>query len=98
MQKDADISKIYMEGLDELRSGLARKRFGAEGVEQVTKSARTFLNDAARLLDLEEHGAFQFWEPEELAALVRSAGFSNLHVCSAFGVPPQAIMVAADRP
>jgi ubiquinone/menaquinone biosynthesis C-methylase UbiE/pimeloyl-ACP methyl ester carboxylesterase len=98
MQRDADISKIYMEGVTELQGGLARKRFGAEGVEQVTKSARTFLNDAARLLDLEEQGTFQFWEPDELAALIRGAGFSNLHVCSAFGVPPQAIMVAADRP
>jgi ubiquinone/menaquinone biosynthesis C-methylase UbiE/dienelactone hydrolase len=98
MQKDADISKIYMEGVDELRSGLARKRFGAEGAEQVAKSARTFLNDAARLLDLEEQGAFQFWEPDELAALIRGAGFSNLEICSAFGVPPQAVMVVADRP
>jgi ubiquinone/menaquinone biosynthesis C-methylase UbiE len=98
MQKDADTSKIYTEGVEELKDGLARKRFEAEGARQVIKSARTFLNDAARLLDLEEQGAFQFWEPDELAALVRSAGFSNLHVCSAFGVPAQAIMVAADRP
>jgi ubiquinone/menaquinone biosynthesis C-methylase UbiE len=97
MQKDADISKIYMEGVDELRGGLARKRFGAEGVDQVTRSARTFLNDAARLLDLEEQGAFQFWEPDELAALIRDAGFSGLEVCSAFGEPPQAIVVSADR-
>ena len=98
MQKDADISKIYMEGVDELQSGLARKRFGAEGAEQVAKSARTFLNDAARLIDLEEQGAFQFWEPDELAALIRGAGFSNLEVCSAFGGPTQAVMVVADRP
>jgi len=98
MQRDADISKIYTQGVDELRGGLARKRFGAEGVEQVTRSARTFLNDAARLLDLEEQGAFQFWEPDELAALIRGTGFSNLHVRSAFGVPPQAIVVVADRP
>ena len=98
MQRDADISKIYMEGVTELQGGLARRRFGAEGVEQVTQSARTFLNDAARLLDLEEQGTFQFWEPDELATLIRGAGFSNLQVCSAFGVPPQAIMVAADRP
>ena len=98
MQKDADISKIYMEGVDELQGGLARKRFGAEGAEQVTKSARAFLNDASRLLDLEERGAFQFWEPDELAALIRGTGFSNLEVCSAFGMPPQAVMVAADRP
>jgi hypothetical protein len=97
MQKDADISKIYMEGLDELRSGLGRAKFREEGTEQLAKSARTFLNDAARLLDLEEQGAFQFWEPDELAALVRGAGFSNLSVCSAFGAPPQAVVVAADR-
>jgi ubiquinone/menaquinone biosynthesis C-methylase UbiE len=98
MQKDADISKIYTEGLDELLSGLARERFGAEGEQQLAGSARTFLNDAARLLDLEEQGTFQFWEPDELADLIRAAGFSNLSVCSVFGAPPQAVMVAADRP
>jgi ubiquinone/menaquinone biosynthesis C-methylase UbiE len=98
MQKDADISKIYTEGLDELRSGLGRERFGAEGEQQLEESARTFLNDAARLLDLEEQGIFQFWEPDELAALTQSAGFSKLSVCSVFGAPPQAVMVAADRP
>jgi ubiquinone/menaquinone biosynthesis C-methylase UbiE len=97
MQKDADISKIYMEGLDELRSGLGLAKFRAEGAEQLAKSARTFLNDAARLLDLEEQGAFQFWESDELAALVRGAGFSNISVCPAFGAPPQAVIVAADR-
>jgi hypothetical protein len=97
MQKDADISKIYMEGLDELRRGLARERFGAEGERQLAESARTFLNDAARLLDLEEQGTFQFWEPDELVALTRGAGFSNLSVCSVFGTPPQAVMVSADR-
>jgi ubiquinone/menaquinone biosynthesis C-methylase UbiE len=98
MRKDADISKIYTEGLDELRRGLARERFGVQGEEQLARSARTFLNDAARLLDLEEQGAFHFWEPDELAALTRGAGFSNLSVRSVFGVPPQATMVAADRP
>jgi ubiquinone/menaquinone biosynthesis C-methylase UbiE/pimeloyl-ACP methyl ester carboxylesterase len=97
MQKDADISKIYMEGLGELRGGLAREQFGARGDRQLAGSARTFLNDAARLLDLEEQGIFQFWEPDELAALIRGAGFSNLSICSVFGNPPQAVMVAADR-
>lgn len=98
MKKDADISRIYTEGVEELQGGLAQKRFQAEGARQVIKSARTFLNDAARLLDLEEQGAFQFWEPDELAALLRGAGFSSLDVCSAFGEPPQAVMVTADRP
>ena len=98
MRKDADISKIYTEGLNELRSGLARELFGAEGEKQLAESARTFLNDAARLLDLEEQGAFHFWEPDELAALTRGAGFSNLSIRCVFGVPPQAIMVAARRP
>jgi hypothetical protein len=98
MRKDADISRIYTEGLDELRTDLARERLGVESDEQLTRSARTFLNDAARLLDLEEQGAFHFWEPDELAALARGAGFSNLCVGFVFGVPPQAILVAADRP
>jgi ubiquinone/menaquinone biosynthesis C-methylase UbiE len=98
LQKDADISKIYMEGLSELRSGLARERFGAEGERRLAGSARTFLNDAARLLDLEEEGTFHFWEEDELAALLRGAAFSNPSVRPVFGEPPQALMAVANRP
>jgi ubiquinone/menaquinone biosynthesis C-methylase UbiE len=98
LQKDADISKIYMEGLSELRSGLARERFGAEGERRLAGSARTFLNDAARLLDLEEEGTFHFWEEDELAALLRGAAFSNPSVRPVFGEPPHALMAVANRP
>lgn len=97
LKRDADISKIYVEGFDELRAGLARERFDEAELRQLDASARTFLNDAARLLDLEESGAFCFWEPEELARLVRRAGFRQIETGLSFGEPPQAVVLSAVR-
>ena len=59
---------------------------------------RVFLNDAARLLQLEEAGRFQFWDGEELAAICERAGFEPLSYELAFGDPPQAVVVTARRP
>lgn len=96
--KDADISKIYVEGFEELKAGLTRTVFDAEERRQLEPALRSFLNDAARLLDFEEQGAFRFWEPGELAALARSCGFEDVRSFDAFGEPPQAIVLAARRP
>jgi hypothetical protein len=61
-------------------------------------SLRSFFNDASRLMLLEEDGLFRFWEPQELAELVRLAGFANVTQELALGQPPQAVVVAATRP
>ncbi len=96
LQRDADISKIFMDGFREMQAGLWRERFGAEATS-LEASSRAFLNEAARLLDLEESGAFRFWEAEEFARLVRRAGFRKLEMRSAFGAPAQAIVLSAER-
>jgi ubiquinone/menaquinone biosynthesis C-methylase UbiE/pimeloyl-ACP methyl ester carboxylesterase len=98
LKRDADISKICVEGVRELRSGLARDVFGAAGERVLDESIRTFMSDAARLLDLEELGLFQFWDLDELSALVRRAGFELLEARSGLGDPPQALVVGARRP
>lgn len=56
------------------------------------------MNDAARLLTFEEQGVFTFWEADELADLVRSAGFEDVALHAAFGDPPQAAIIAARKP
>jgi ubiquinone/menaquinone biosynthesis C-methylase UbiE len=97
LKRDADISKICVEGVRELRSGLARDAFGAEGERVLDDSIRTFMSDAARLLDLEEQGLFQFWDPEELRALVEGAGFRVSELAPGLGEPAQALVLRAER-
>ena len=59
---------------------------------------RTFLNDAARVLDLEERGRFRFWDASDLARLVERAGYRRVRTRPAFGDPPQAIVLSAHKP
>ncbi len=98
LRKDADISKLYVEGFEELRAGLTHVVFDEKERRSVEPALRSFLNDAARLLDLEEQGAFRFWEPDDLAGLVRRCGFTDVRTTYAFGDPPQAILLSASRP
>jgi SAM-dependent methyltransferase len=97
LQQDADISRIYWDGVGELQRGFLGGGVASSAVT-LDRSARSFLNDAARLLDLEEEGTFHFWSANELAALIGDAGFERIVLHRAFGDPPQAFLVAAERP
>jgi ubiquinone/menaquinone biosynthesis C-methylase UbiE/pimeloyl-ACP methyl ester carboxylesterase len=97
LKRDADISRIHLEGLAELRAGRAEEAFGKEAAGSIDAMARSFLNDASRILDLEEQGTFRFWDLDELAALVRSAGFRVERSFHALGEPPQATVLVAIR-
>jgi len=95
--RDADMSKLYMDGIAELRSGLARELFGREGERQIEDAVRCYLNQASRLLELEEDGHFRFWDSAELTELVTMAGFHNVSAKQALGDPPQAVIVSGER-
>lgn len=97
LRRDADISKLHVEGLAELRAGLAREEFGKDAAESIDEMARSFLNDASRILDLEEDGTFRFWDVDELSALARSTGFRIERSFHALGEPPQAAVLVARR-
>jgi ubiquinone/menaquinone biosynthesis C-methylase UbiE/pimeloyl-ACP methyl ester carboxylesterase len=97
LKRDADISKICVDGVRELRSGLARDAFGVHGERVLDDSIRTFMSDAARLLDLEELGLFQFWDQDELTSLIERAGFEVERGCAGLGDPAQAFVVTACR-
>jgi ubiquinone/menaquinone biosynthesis C-methylase UbiE len=96
LKRDADISRIHVEGLKELRQGRAGEALGSAAALQIDELARDFLNDASRILDLEEQGRFKFWDAEEIATAIRKAGFCNVKSELAFGDPPQAVVVVAD--
>jgi SAM-dependent methyltransferase len=97
LRRDADISKLFLDGLAEFSGREARTALAGEATSHFDALVRSFLNDAARLLDLEEQGRFRFFDPGELEALVAEAGFTDVSSRVAFGDPPQAVVVAARR-
>ena len=98
LRRDADVSKIFRDGYRALQDRERSTGVPTAAQERLEASARDFLNDAARLLDLEEVGVFQFWDETELADLMRRSGFVDVATFSSFGVPPQAVIVSGRRP
>jgi ubiquinone/menaquinone biosynthesis C-methylase UbiE len=98
LRRDADISKIYATGIAELQEDRVLEIFGAEVAGRFESLQREFLNNASRLLDLEETGRFRFFDEAELVALLEGAGFSRVTTRAAFGDPPQAFVAAGHRP
>jgi ubiquinone/menaquinone biosynthesis C-methylase UbiE len=97
MKPDADVSKICVAGVAELRSGEARSVWGDEDSAYVDGALQEFISSGARLLDLEEAGTFRFWDAEELRAMVGQRFFRVAAVLRAYGEPPQALVVVAER-
>jgi SAM-dependent methyltransferase len=98
LRRDADTSKICVDGISELRTGQGLASFGESRERKIDRALSGFINDAARLLDLEEQGLFRFWDRCELEAAVRKAGFIEMNTVSEFGDPPQAWVLTAIRP
>jgi ubiquinone/menaquinone biosynthesis C-methylase UbiE len=92
---DADISGLYMEASAELHLGIARHELPELEQAKLGGALRSFLNDVSKVLELEEAGAFHFWEADELARIVEQAGFTDIESTPSLGNPPQAIVVSA---
>ena len=86
-----------LKGSQSFEPGRAEEEFGSETAESIDEMARGFLNDASRILDLEEDGTFRFWDLDELSELVRSTGFTIERSFHALGDPPQAAVLVAYR-
>jgi ubiquinone/menaquinone biosynthesis C-methylase UbiE len=97
LKRDADISTICVDTIAALQRGRGREALGAEGERRMAGSLQRFINDAARLLDFEERGLFQFWSAPELGEMLGAAGFRDVTIESAFGDPPQALVARAMR-
>jgi ubiquinone/menaquinone biosynthesis C-methylase UbiE len=94
---DADISLLYAESVAEFRLGVAGSELPGIEDAELNVVAQNFLNDAAKILQLEEAGVFQFWETAGLRTLVSDAGFSDVTITTSLGRPPQALIVSATR-
>ena len=95
---DADISRIYVEAYAELQVGEAAACLPELQGGDLGTMARSFLNDAAKILELEDSGAFHFWEPEQLGALVEGCGFEAVEWSRSLSNPSQAGVISARRP
>lgn len=94
MCRDADISRIYVNALAELPPDVRRNHFG-DDADDFDRLQRVFMNDASRLVRLEEEGRFRFWDADELGAAIEASGFRVLATERGFGNPPQASIVVA---
>ena len=97
LRRDADVSRLFIEATLEIAHGGGIHRVSSSESIDLQQASREFLNDATRLLDLEEMGMFQFRDGGEMADLVESAGLSVDRVWKAFGDPPQAVIVSATK-
>lgn len=89
-----DPSKLYTEGVEIL------VRQGEEGDVRTARkleALRHYGNMVSRLIELEEDGRFRFYDATALENLVAEAGFSRVHTFHAFGAPPTAILVRAEK-
>jgi ubiquinone/menaquinone biosynthesis C-methylase UbiE len=93
LKRDADTSKLYTEGLEELRA----RGFDADDAS-LGVQARAYLQRASRLLDLEESGAFRFYDAGDLERIVCGAGFDAVTSAASLGHPAQATVVEALAP
>lgn len=98
MRRDADISRIYVDSIAELPPDRRASHFGDESAEDFEELQRVFLNDAAKLIQLEEEGRFRFFDLEELRSMTLAAGLRPVYEDYAFGDPPQAVIVTAIKP
>ncbi len=98
MRPDTDSSGLFTNLLDKIEA-MPQDGF-PEGRPKtlLLDSMRSFLNDAQALVDLEEAGTFDFFDPAKLDGLLEAAGWEIIQMIPSFGDPPQGyIIVAKER-
>jgi ubiquinone/menaquinone biosynthesis C-methylase UbiE len=97
MRPDADVSKLCVAGVEELRSGVARSVWFDDVLVRLDRPLQEFISSGARLLDLEEAEVFRFFDAEDLRRLVEGRDFRILSIEASYGDPAQAWVLIAER-
>jgi ubiquinone/menaquinone biosynthesis C-methylase UbiE len=97
LRRDADMSKLFVDAVEELRARWDPEVSNLSHGATFESAIRAYMNEASRLLDLEEDGRFVFWDSDELRDLLRDASFVDIECCDSFGHPPQAAIAAGTR-
>jgi ubiquinone/menaquinone biosynthesis C-methylase UbiE/DNA-binding response OmpR family regulator len=95
MRPDTDASGLFTRVLDKIEAMPAGQMPPEWPRSLLLDSLRSFLNDAQALVDLEEAGTFDFFDPEKLEGLLEEAGWENVRTIPSFGDPPQGYVVVA---
>ena len=95
VRPDADASGLFTRLAQKVEK--IEKEDLPEGWDKKTAlaSIRSFMNDAQALVELEEAGTFDFFDPERLSSHLEEAGFSLLMTIETFGKPPQGYIYVA---
>jgi ubiquinone/menaquinone biosynthesis C-methylase UbiE len=95
MRPDADASGLFTRLVDKIEA-MPIEELPPEWPKQLLlESLRSFLNDAQALVELEEAGTFDFFDPEKLESLLEEAGWKSVRTIPSFGDPPQGYVVVA---
>lgn len=98
MQPDTDASGLFMRILTKIESMPEEALPSDWPKSRLLDSLRSFLNDAQALVDLEEAGTFDFFDPEKLSGLLEESGWNQIRSIPTFGTPPQGyIFIATPR-
>jgi SAM-dependent methyltransferase len=90
-RRNFDPSAIYAEQAEILRQA------GEDG-EAALDGLRRFGSALGQIIELEEDGRFHFFEQDELAGLLRQAGFVDVRDFDGFGRPPVCSIARGRRP
>ena len=89
MRPDTDASGPFTRLLEKIEAMPAEDLPPDRPKTLLIESLRSFLNDAQELVDLEEAGTFDFFDPEKLEALLDETGWEILRIVPSYGTPPQ---------
>jgi ubiquinone/menaquinone biosynthesis C-methylase UbiE/CheY-like chemotaxis protein len=95
MRPDADASGLFTRLVDKIEATPAEDLPPERPKQILLESIRSFLNDAQALVEMEEAGTFDFFDPEKLGGLMEEAGWETLQTIPSFGDPPQGYIVVA---
>lgn len=95
MQPDTDASGLFTRILTKIESMPDEALPLKWPKPRLLDSLRSFLNDAQALVDLEEAGTFDFFDPEKLSGLLEESGWTQIRSIPTFGTPPQGYIVIA---
>lgn len=95
MRPDTDASGLFTRLLEKIEAGPEEELPVPGPKARLLASMRSFLNDAQALVDLEEAGTFDFFDPEKLEYLLGESGWDSVQTIPSFGNPPQGYVVVA---
>lgn len=92
---DADASGLFTRLVEKVEQMPEESFIEGWDKKLVINSIRAFLNDAQALVELEEAGTFDFFDKDNLIALLEEAGFQLCRTINTFGDPPQGYICVA---